>query len=81
MDTIVRLKVKKDIDNKQHKALLELKGNIIAKGFTDIIHISDEGEEFHINSFTTLSGQSAALYEYMAAFLEEKALRDLVTLL
>ncbi len=78
MDTVIHFKVKKDLDNKQHQNLLRLKGSIIAKGFTDIIHISDEGEEFHINSFSVLPEQKAAILEFITLYLKEKNLESTI---
>jgi len=74
MDTVIRFKVKKDLDSKQHQILLRLKGSIIAKGFTDIIHISDEGEEFHVNSFSVLQDQKAMILEYITLYVKENSL-------
>jgi len=81
MDTVIRFKVKKDLDNKQYQSLLRLKGSIIAKGFTDIIHISDEGEEFHINSFSVVPDQKAAVLEHVKAYLMKEKLDQAVTML
>ncbi|ALM50474.1 hypothetical protein AMR72_17225 [Flavobacterium psychrophilum] len=81
MDTIVRLRVKKELDNRQHKSILGLKGSIISKGYTDIIHISDEGEEFHINSFLVLQQERETILEYVALYLKENKLEKSATLL
>lgn len=80
MDSIIRLRVKKDIDARQHKSLLELKGSIIAKGYTDIIHINDEGEAFHINSFITAHDKSEVT-GYINSLLEAMQLSESVWLL
>ena len=80
MDTVIRFKVKKDLDNKQYQSLLRLKGSIIAKGFTDIIHIGDEGEEFHINSFTVLPEHKAAVVEYVNLYIRENSLDATITM-
>ena len=79
MDTIVRLRVKKELDNRQHKSILDLKGSIISKGYTDIIHISDEGEEFHINSFSVLPEQKVAVLDYIVLNLKENNLDLIIT--
>jgi hypothetical protein len=78
MDKVIRFKVKKDLDNKQHQSLLRLKGGIIAKGYTDIIHISDEGEEFHINSFSVLPEQKAVILKYITHYLDENNLNQTI---
>jgi len=80
MDTVIRFKVKKDLDNRKHQSLLRLKGSIIAKGFTDIIHISDEGEEYHVNSFSVLQDQKAAILEYITLYVKENSLDSTIVL-
>jgi len=81
MESLIRFRTKKDLDNTQHKSILALKGSIISKGYTDIIHISDDGEEFHINSFSALPEQKAALLDYMIGYLNEEKLGQVVQML
>ena len=52
MNKIVILRVKKDISHIQELKTLKMKGVLITKGFTEIIHIKDENEEFYLNSFS-----------------------------
>lgn len=78
MNTI-RLRVPKDIDTVTHKKILKLKGSLIAEGFTEIIHISDEGEEYHINSFIVESREKAL--DFITAFMDQAKLHDVVTVL
>jgi hypothetical protein len=53
MDKTIKLRVKKEIDNNGELKVLKLKGTLISKGFTEIIHIADENEDFYLNSFST----------------------------
>jgi len=46
MDKIIKLRVKKEIDRANELKVLKLKGTLITKGFTEIIHIEDENEDF-----------------------------------
>ncbi|MDA6072612.1 hypothetical protein NJT12_23605 [Flavobacterium sp. AC] len=46
MEKTIKLRVKKDIDNRRELKVLKLKGILISKGFTQIIHIADENEHF-----------------------------------
>jgi hypothetical protein len=80
MESLIRFRIKKDLDNSQHKSILALKGSIISKGYTDIIHISDDGEEFHINSFSLLTSKKAAVTGYIMAYIEAKKLEQVVTI-
>jgi hypothetical protein len=81
MDKEIRFRVKKDLDNKQHKNILELKGSLIAQRYTDIIHISDEDEDYHINSFSVLPEQTATILHYITIYLREKSLDQAVTII
>jgi len=81
MEKLIRFRVPKELANTQHKNILELKGSLIAQGYTDIIHISDEGEDFHINSFSVLPQQKNMALEYITRYLNEKSLNHTVTLI
>lgn len=81
MDKHIRLRVSKDLDNKQHKGLLELKGTLVRKGYTDIIHIHDDGEEFHINSFVPNGISKDDVAKIINDFCASRALTDCITLL
>ena len=53
MDKTFKLRVKKEIDNSSELKVLKLKGTLISKGYTEIVHIADENEDFYLNSFST----------------------------
>ncbi len=53
MDKTIKLRVRKEIDNSNELKVLKLKGTLITKGYTEIIHIADESEDFYLNSFST----------------------------
>ncbi len=53
MNKIIKLRVKKEVDRANELKVLKLKGTLISKGFTEIIHIEDENEDFHLNTFST----------------------------
>ncbi len=76
MDTIIRLKIKKDIDSATQNKILKLKGILIANSFTEIIHITDDGEEFHINSFITVVNKRTEVIEFIANYLNDKYMGD-----
>jgi hypothetical protein len=52
MNKIIKLRVKKEIDNNSELKVLKLKGTLISKGYTEIIHIADENTEYYLNSFS-----------------------------
>ncbi|MEO8533367.1 MAG: hypothetical protein ABI441_06445 [Flavobacterium sp.] len=80
MDKAIKLKVRKELDGKQQFNIIKLKGNLISKGYTQIIHILDQDEEFHINSFETPSESSNEVQEFITAFINKENLADTITL-
>lgn len=80
MKKTIQLKVRKDLDARQQHTILKLKGRLISKGYTEIIHILDQDEEFHINSFETASGKRNEVQQYIAAFINSENLSDTVTI-
>ncbi|MBO9586514.1 MAG: hypothetical protein J7574_20295 [Flavobacterium sp.] len=74
MEKSIRLKVRKDLDPRQQLTVIKLKGSLISRGYTEIIHIQDQDEEFHINTFETEPERRNEVQKYIAAFL---ALEDL----
>lgn len=79
MEQTIRIKVKKELTREEDKQVIRLKGLLIAKGFTDIIHISDEGEEHYINTF--LCESPAEALDFITASLTDGKLSDVVLVL
>ena len=79
MTTPIRLRIIKDIDAATEKKILKLKGSLIIEGFTEIIHISDEGEDHYINSFVADSRPGAL--DFIAAYIIDAKLQDIVLVL
>lgn len=79
MEKTIRLKIRKELTVEQEKHVIRLKGALIAKGYTEIIHISDEGEEHYINSFRAESPIEAV--EFIATYQSEGKLEDVVWVL
>nr|WP_315242074.1 hypothetical protein [uncultured Flavobacterium sp.] len=80
MDKAIKLKVRKELDAKQQLNIIKLKGSLISKGYTEIIHILDQDDEFHINSFETSSETNNEVQEYIRAFIDKENLADAITL-
>ncbi|MNQ65960.1 hypothetical protein D3C85_804350 [compost metagenome] len=53
MNKTIKLRVRKEIDRESELKVLKLKGTLITKGYTEIIHIEDENEDFYVNTFST----------------------------
>ncbi|MBB4802120.1 hypothetical protein HNP37_002193 [Flavobacterium nitrogenifigens] len=80
MDKIIQLKVRKDLDARQQHTILKLKGSLISKGYTEIIHILDLDEQFHINTFETDSEKRNEVQQYIAAFINSENLAGTVAM-
>ncbi|TDW47774.1 hypothetical protein EV144_10459 [Flavobacterium sp. 270] len=80
MDKAIQLKVRKDLNHRQQLTVIKLKGNLISKGYTEIIHIMDQDDEFHINSFETAAEKKNDVHQYITAFINSENLCDTVSL-
>lgn len=80
MGKAVKLKVRKDLDASQQITVIKLKGCLISKGYTEIIHIMDQGEEFHINTFEIAPENRNEVKQYITGFINLENLADSVTL-
>ncbi|OIV40561.1 hypothetical protein [Flavobacterium johnsoniae] len=80
MEKGMKLKVRKELDGRQQSNIIKLKGSLISKGYTEIIHILDQDEEFHINSFDIESGTDSEVREFITAFIAREQLEDSVSI-
>lgn len=80
MEKAIKLKVRKELNSQQQMNIIKLKGSLISKGYTEIIHILDHDEEYHINSFETPAESKVEVQEFINAFITKKNLTDTVTL-
>ncbi|AWK06379.1 hypothetical protein HYN56_19970 [Flavobacterium crocinum] len=80
MDKAIQLRVRKDLDARQQLTVIKLKGSLISKGYTEIIHILDQDEEFHINTFETSSDKQNEVQQYITAFINQENLLDTITI-
>lgn len=80
MEKGMKLKVRKELDGRQQSNIIKLKGSLISKGYTEIIHILDQDEEFHINSFDIESGSDSEVREFITAFIAREQLEDSISI-
>jgi len=80
MEKEIQLKVRKDLDAREQHTILRLKGSLISKGYTEIIHIKDQDDDFHINTFETSNGKRTEVQQYISAFIDKESLQDAVSL-
>lgn len=81
MNIAIKLRVKKEIDRDIELKVLKLKGTLITKGFTEIIHIQDENEDFYINTFSTYKVLEKEAEDYIVDYISANNLTNIVTLL
>lgn len=80
MEKAIQLKVRKDLDARQQHTILKLKGSLISKGYTEIIHILDQDEEFHINTFEIPQEKQNEVHQYIAAYIDRENLLDTISI-
>ncbi|MFH6965072.1 hypothetical protein ACHRVK_20810 [Flavobacterium plurextorum] len=80
MEKAIKLKVRKELNSQQQLNIIKLKGSLITKGYTEIIHILDQDDEFHINSFETPVETNMEVQEFINAFIIKENLADTISL-
>lgn len=80
MEKAIKLKVRKELNSQQQLNIIKLKGSLITKGYTEIIHILDQDDEFHINSFETSVETNMEVQEFINAFIIKENLADTISL-
>ena len=80
MEKAIQLKVRKDLDAQMQHTILKLKGSLISKGYTEIIHILDQDEDFHINTFETELDKRNEVRQYIASFIEQENLAETISI-
>ncbi|MNY65678.1 hypothetical protein D3C86_2029880 [compost metagenome] len=80
MEKAIRLQVRKDLNPRQQLTVIKLKGSLISRGYTEIIHILDQDEDFHINTFETADEKRNEVQDYITAFINRENLLDAITI-
>jgi hypothetical protein len=81
MNKTIHLRVKKEIDRTSEAKVLKLKGALITKGYTEIIHIKDENEDFYLNTFSTDPDRKKEAESYVLEFIASNELNDSISLI
>lgn len=81
MDKTIKLRVKKEIDSKSELKVLKLKGTLISKGYTEIIHIADENTEYYLNSFSTSPENKKEVEYFVLDYITNHNLDEIISLL
>ena len=80
MDKTIKLRVRKEIGNGDELKVLKLKGALIAKKYTEIIHIADENEDFYLNSFSTSPENKKEAEHFVLDYISDNNLMNTITL-
>jgi hypothetical protein len=80
MDKTIKLRVKKEIGNSDELKVMKLKGALIAKKYTEIIHIADENDDFYLNSFSTSPENKKEAEHFVLDYISDNNLKDTITL-
>lgn len=81
MDRTIRLRIKKEINYGTEIKILKLKGTLISKGYTEIIHIADENSEYYLNSFSTSPENKKEVDSFVLDYITNHDLSDSIVLL
>lgn len=81
MNKTIKLRIKREIDRDIELKILKLKGSLITKGFTEIIHIADENTEYYLNSFSTSPENKKEVEHFVLDFITNHDLSGTITLL
>ncbi len=81
MNKTIKLRVRKEIDRESELKVLKLKGTLITKGYTEIIHIEDENEDFYVNTFSTSTDLKKEAENYILEYISSYNVSDIITLL
>lgn len=79
MEKTVQLKIRREMGSSQQQHIIKLKGSLISRGYTEIIHIMDQDNEFYINYFETPLQRKSEVLEFINAFIDKENLLDSVT--
>ncbi len=81
MNKTIKLRIKREIDRDIELKILKLKGSLITKGFTEIIHIADENTEYYLNSFSTSPENKKEVEHFVLDYITNHDLADTISLL
>ncbi|PZX92800.1 hypothetical protein DOS84_13075 [Flavobacterium aquariorum] len=80
MNKTIKLRVKKEIGNSDELKVLKLKGALIAKKYTEIIHIIDENDDFYLNSFSSSPAHKKEAEDFILDYISNNNLTGTITL-
>jgi hypothetical protein len=81
MDKTIKLRIKKEIDHSNALKVMKLKGSLISKGYTEIIHIADVNSEYYLNSFSTSPENKKEVDSFVLDYITNHDLSDSIVLL
>jgi len=76
MNKTIKLRVKKEIERESELKVLKLKGTLITNGYTEIIHIEDQNEDFYVNTFSTSTELKKEAENYILDYISSNNVND-----
>lgn len=80
MPKTIHLRVKKELDSTEQQKVLKFKGVLIKNCYTEIIHLADEDEKFHLNFFTVSEEDKKHVEDFIQRYITENELGHLMCL-
>lgn len=71
MESTISFETKKELSPSQQHQLLQFKGMLIQRGYTDIIHISDKDEDSHRHYFALSPEDREGVLAAIQGYLRE----------
>lgn len=80
MDKIIKFIVKKEIRHSDELKIFKLKGNLISKGYTEIIHMADQDQDYYLNSFSISAEKKNEVENFVIQYLSDNNLEEIIIL-
>lgn len=80
MQKEIRIQVKKDLDPCRQLTVIRLKDSVLSKGYTEIIYILDQDEDFHVNTFEISPELRNEVEQFIGTFINSENLLETVIL-
>jgi hypothetical protein len=80
MEKTIRLRVRKETAPSQHNSIIRLKGSLVSMGYTQIIHIEDQDDQFYINTFGIPEEKTREVLDYITSFIAGEQLLETITI-
>nr|WP_322626503.1 hypothetical protein [uncultured Flavobacterium sp.] len=81
MDRSIKLRIKIDINSKENLQILSLKGALICKKYTEIIHMADETENYSLHTFTVQPEAKPEIIAFINNYIIDEGIEDIISVI